>query len=388
MMSGPGDPIQFVDLAAQKARIADRIDAAVARVLDHGQYIMGPEVAALEAALAAHSGAPHVITCASGTDALLMALMAFGIGPGDAVLCPDFTYTATPESIAVLGATPVFVDVCADSFNLDPEGLSDGLALAQSLGLRPRGLIAVDLFGLPADYAAITPWAADHGLFILADAAQSYGARSAGARVGTLSSVTSTSFFPAKPLGCYGDGGALFTDDAALADAFVSIRAHGKATGGGKYDIARVGLNSRLDTLQAAILLEKLAILDEELTARRRIAARYSAELDPRYLPPKVPPHVEPAWAQYTIRCAGRDGLSATLSEHGIPTNVYYPRRLHQQTAYRDFPKTVAEDGPASRLSDEVLSLPVHPYLTEPQVDHVIAQLNALADHHGVAESG
>jgi dTDP-4-amino-4,6-dideoxygalactose transaminase len=385
MTAPPEDTIRFVDLATQRARIADRIDAAIARVLDHGQYIMGPEVAALETALSDHSGAAQVATCASGTDALLIALMAFGVGPGDAILCPDFTYTATPESIALLGATPVFVGVSEDSFNLDPRDLDNGLARARAEGLRPRGLIAVDLFGLPADYAAIVPWATAHDLFVLADAAQSYGASTGGARVGTFGTVTATSFFPAKPLGSYGDGGALFTDDDALAETFASVRSHGKATGGDKYDIARIGLNSRLDTMQAAILLEKLAILDEELAARRRIASRYTEDLDPRYLPPAAPTGTRPAWAQYTIRCRDRDTLRAALSDKGIPTNVYYPYPLHRQTAYGHFPRTALADSTASRLSAGVLSLPVHPYLTDPQLDHVVATLNDLSGRHGAA---
>ena len=239
-------PIEFIDLKTQQARIRSKVDAAIARVLDHGQYIMGPEVAELERQLAAFTGAKHAISCASGTDALLMALMAKGTGPGDAVLCPDFTYTATPETIALLGATPVFVDVLAGTFNIDPAGIEPGLASARKAGLKPKVIMAVDLFGLAADFDAIGTIAKRHGLFVLADAAQSFGATYQGRNVGTLGHVSCTSFFPAKPLGCYGDGGAIFTDDDALAEVMRSIRLHGK--GRDKYDIVRIGVNGRMDT--------------------------------------------------------------------------------------------------------------------------------------------
>lgn len=370
-------PMAFVDLKAQQSRIRARIDAAIAGVLDHGQYIMGPEVAELERQLARFAGARHALSCASGTDALLIAMMVHGVGPGDAVLCPGFTYTATPETIALLGATPVFVDVDATTFNLAPETIAAGIAAAERQKLRPVGIIAVDLFGLPADYAALSKLASDHGLWVLADAAQSFGATSSGQGVGTLAPLTATSFFPAKPLGCYGDGGALFTDDDRYAALIDSIRLHGRAIGGDKYDIERIGINGRLDTIQAAILIEKLAIFRDELDQREAVAQRYSAALDSLVPVPKVPTGARSAWAQYTIRvpAARRDAIAAALKADGVPTAIYYPRPLHHQSAYRHYPLTGNGLPVSERLSTEVLSLPMHPYLTTEQQHRVIASL-------------
>ncbi len=368
-------PIPFIDLAAQQRIIRGRIDAAIARVLDHGQYIMGPEVAELERQLAAFAGAKHALSCASGTDALLIAMMAWGVKPGDAVLCPAFTYTATPETIALLGATPVFVDVDASTFNVDPLELAAGIDAARYAGLRPVGLITVDLFGLPADYPAVRAFAHEHGLWVLADAAQSFGASLGGSRAGTFGDVTATSFFPAKPLGCYGDGGAIFTDDDRLAEIMASIRLHGR--GADRYDIVRIGVNGRLDTLQAAILLEKLAIFGDELAARQRVAQRYTEGLADALAVPAVPAGAQSAWAQYTIRVPGnrRGPLAKALQAEGVPTNIYYPRPLHHQTAYRDYP--ISGDGlpVAERLSQEVLSLPMHPYLVADVQDWIIASV-------------
>ncbi len=303
--AGSAAPIAFIDLAAQQARICARLDRAIARVLDHGQYIMGPEVAELERRLCQFTAARCAISCASGTDALLIALMALGVGRGDAVLCPAFTFTATPEAVALLGATPVFVDVDEETFNLSPASIAGGMETAKAHGLRPVGLIAVDLFGLPADYARIEPLAQECGLFVLADAAQSLGAAHGKGRVGTFGSVTATSFFPAKPLGCYGDGGAIFTRDPALAARMESIRLHGKAMGADKYAIERIGVNGRLDTLQAAILIEKLAIFEEEIALRNRVAERYAEGLGHTVITPKVPPGSQSVWAQYTILAPG-----------------------------------------------------------------------------------
>ncbi len=373
-------PIPFVDLRAQQARIRDRIDRAIARVLDHGQYIMGPEVLELEGRLASYCGARHAITCASGTDALLIALMAKGVGRGDAVLCPGFTYPATPESIALLGATPVFIDVDAETFNVDARAIDAGAALARASGLRPVGIIAVDLYGLPADYCAIAPRARDNGLWVLADAAQSFGATCQGRHVGTLGDITATSFFPAKPLGCYGDGGAIFTDDDDIADVMRSIRSHGKGTG--KYDIVRVGLNGRLDTIQAAILLEKLAIFAEEIQARNWIAARYTEALQGKLNTPRIPAEATSVWAQYTVTLAAgkRDAVAAHLGAAGIPAHVYYPRPLHYQAAYAHYP-VAGGDLPASEaLAATVLSLPMHAYLKAADQDRIAdALLAALA---------
>jgi dTDP-4-amino-4,6-dideoxygalactose transaminase len=370
----PPSPIAFVDLAAQQARIRDRLDRAMARVLDHGQYIMGPEVLALEKQLASFTGARHALTCSSGTDALLIALMALGVERGDAVLCPAFTYTATPETIALLGATPVFVDVDADTFNIAPSGLAAGLDAASAHGLRPAGLIAVDLFGLPADHSALAEFADAHGLFVLCDAAQSFGATLSNKRVGAFGAVSATSFFPAKPLGCYGDGGALFTDDDVLAARMSSIRLHGKADGADRYAIDRIGVNGRLDTLQAAILIEKLAIFPEEIDRRQRVADRYTAGLSDLAITPTVPDISRSVWAQYTLRLPDgkRDAAAERLKACGVPTALYYPRPLHQQPAYAHFPKAFAGASVSERLCGEVLSLPMHPYLPPGQQDYII----------------
>jgi dTDP-4-amino-4,6-dideoxygalactose transaminase len=377
-MSEPADQaIAFIDLAAQQRLIRARIDAAIARVLDHGHYIMGPEVAALEADLSAFCGARHTISCANGTDALAMVLMARGLRPGDAVFVPSFTFAATAEVVDWFGATAVFVDCLADSFNMDPASLGQAILDAERQGLRPRAVIPVDLFGLPADYPAIEAIAAERGLFVLCDAAQSFGAVSGGRKVGTIGLATTTSFFPAKPLGCYGDGGAIFTQDDELAAALRSIRGHGQGTH--KYDYVRVGINGRLDTLQAAILIEKLAVLAGEIEARERVARRYSQALGAHAIVPRTPEGLSSVWAQYTLRlpAARRDAIASALKRDGVPTAIYYPKPLHQQAAYRHFP--VAGNGlPVSeRMALEVLSLPMHPYLDAPTQDRIIASVIA-----------
>ncbi len=373
----PPDQIAFIDLARQQQALRGKIDAAVARVLDHGQYVMGPEVGALEQALAGFCGARHAITCASGTDALLLALMAEGLRPGDAVVVPSFTFCATAEMVCLLGGVPVFADVREDSFNLDPESLKAAVATAATLGLRLRGVISVDLFGQPCQYAAIEQVAHGNGLWLISDAAQSFGGSYGGRRVGRIGDITTTSFFPSKPLGCYGDGGAVFTDDDALAETIRSLRVHGQ--GRDKYDNVRVGINGRLDTIQAAILLEKLAIFPDELAAREAVAARYAAILPPEAVPPAVMDGTRSAWALYTIRTAPRDAAQQRLQRHGIPSMVYYRCPLHRQTAYRGFP--VAGNGlPVSeRLAETVLSLPMHPYLGPEDQARVAAAL-AVAD--------
>ncbi len=380
------EPISFIDLKAQQALIRDKIDAAIARVLDHGGYIMGPEVAALERELAQYCGAKHAISCASGTDALLIALMAKGIGPGDAVICPAFTYTATPEVIALLGATPVFADVRDDPFNLDVASLPHAIDAAKKAGLTPRAIIAVDLFGLPADYEAIVPFADDAGLFVIADSAQGFGGEINGRKTGTFGLVTATSFFPAKPLGCYGDGGALFTDDDELATYMRSIRVHGQ--GASKYDCVRVGINGRLDTIQAAILIEKLKIFPGEIGARQIVADNYSHAFSGLVAVPAVAPGRTSVWAQYTLRLTSgiRDELSLWLSELGIPTQIYYPKPLHHQPAYA---KSVVASGgvPVSeRLPKEVLSLPMHPYLTETEQRRVMDAVASFAAEKSICD--
>jgi dTDP-4-amino-4,6-dideoxygalactose transaminase len=370
------DAIRFVDLHAQQARIRGAIDAAIERVLAHGQYIMGPEVAELEGRLAQFCGAEHAVSCASGTDALLMVLMAKGVGPGDAVICPAFTYTATPEVIALLGATPVWVDVDPATFILAPHRLAEAIDTARRLGLRPRGIIAVDLFGLPADYAAIEAIARAHGLWVLADGAQSFGAAREGRRVGTFGIATAASFFPAKPLGCYGDGGAVLTDDAELAAALDSIRQHGR--GAHRYDQVRIGINGRLDTLQAAILLAKLTVFEDEIAARQRVAQRYSEALADVVAVPEIPAGCTSVWAQYTIKVSGgrRDAVMRALAAQGIPTQVYYPKPLHHQAAYRNYPAGGAL-AHAEELPGLVLSLPMHPYLEAETQERIIASTMA-----------
>lgn len=372
------EPVPFIDVVSQRRRLGNLIDQAVGRVLEHCHFINGPEVMQFEADLAAFSGAKHVVACASGTDALLMVLMAKGIGPGDAVICPTFTFCATGEVVALTGASPVFVDVDEVTFNMDIESLKRGIATAKRHGLKLKAVIPVDLFGQPADHDAIAAIAAEEGMFVLDDAAQSFGASYKGRRLGTCGLATATSFFPAKPLGCYGDGGAIFTDDADLAETLRSVRVHGQ--GSDKYDNVRLGLTARLDTIQAAILIEKLKIFDDEIAARQRVADRYAQGLADVVTVPMVAPFGNSTWAQYTIRLpAGtdRDAFAASLKAKGVPTAVYYVKSMHQQTAYRHYP---AADGglPVSeKLSTEVISLPMHAYLDAPTQQRVIDAVRA-----------
>lgn len=380
------EPIAFIDLAAQRKRIGSAMDEAILRVVNHGGYIMGPEVKTFEADLSAFCGAKHVISCANGTDALLMVLMAKGVKQGDAVLCPSFTFAATAEVVAQVNATPIFVDVLEDTFNLDMASLEAGLKTAKKLGLNPVGVIPVDLFGLPADYEPIEAFCKREGLWLMCDAAQSFGASYKGRKVGVIGDVTTTSFFPAKPLGCYGDGGAIFTNDDELAAVLRSIRVHGSGTE--KYDNVRIGMNGRLDTMQAAVLIEKLKIFPSEIEARDRVAKYYNDNLRDVAVVPEVPEGYSSVWAQYTLRMAGfnREQFQADLKAAGVPTAVYYPRPLHQQTAYKGFP--VAGNGlPVSeRLAQEVVSLPMHPYLTTEVQDRIIAAVkSALANQRQAA---
>jgi dTDP-4-amino-4,6-dideoxygalactose transaminase len=375
------EPIPFIDIAAQRSRLGNSVDAAVSRVLAHCQFINGPEVVQLEAALAAFCGSKYVVTCASGTDALIMVLMAKGVGRGDAVLCPSFTFCATGEAVALTGATPLFVDVDEATFNIDAASLKRGIATAKRLGLKPRGVIPVDLFGQSADYDAVGAVAAAEGIFVLDDAAQSFGASYKGRRLGGFGVITATSFFPAKPLGCFGDGGAIFTDDVEFAELLRSIRVHGQ--GSEKYDNVRVGLTARLDTVQAAVLIEKLKIFEDEIAARNRVAERYARGLGNVVIVPRVASENTSVWAQYTIRLpvgTDRDAFAGALKAQGIPTAIYYPKSMHQQTAYKDFP--VADGGlPVSeRLSANVISLPMHAYLDEPTQDRIIDAVRALID--------
>jgi dTDP-4-amino-4,6-dideoxygalactose transaminase len=365
-------PIPFIDVAAQRRRLGARIDEAIARVTEHCQFILGPEVRALEDELARFCGARHAVSCASGTDALVLVLMAKGVGPGDAVICPAFTFCATAEVAALIGATPVFADVDETTFNIDPSSFERAIAKAKRLGLRPKAIIPVDLFGLPADHDTLAAIAAAENMFILDDAAQAFGATYKDRPVGTFGHATATSFFPAKPLGCYGDGGAVFTDDDELAALIKSLRVHGHNAD--KYDNVRIGITGRLDTIQAAVLIEKLKIFRDEIAARNRAAERYSNALGNVAIVPRVPDGYTSVWAQYTIRLeAGRrDGLAATLRAEGIPTAVYYPKPLHRQEAYAHFPYADGGLAVSDRLAHEVISLPMHAYLDEPTQDRIV----------------
>ena len=376
--------MQFIDLGAQQARIKPQIDARIQAVLAHGNYIMGPEVREFEAGLSSFCGVKHSLGCANGTDALQLALMALDVGPGDAVFCPTFTFASTAEVVPPTGATPIMVDVHEDSFNLDVESLKRAIVHAKSLGLRPAGVIPVDLFGLPADYDAIEAVAAEEGMWIIADSAQGFGATYRGRITGSIGTIATTSFFPAKPLGCYGDGGAIFTGDDELAALIQSYRVHGK--GSHKYDNERIGLNSRLDTLQAAILIEKLAIYADEIAARQVVARRYAEGIGDALITPTVPEDCQSVWAQYTVRVKpgqDREAIMAALKDAGVPTVVYYPRPLHQQTAYKAFPSDPAGLPVAERLAATVFSLPMHPYLDEVTQAAVIGAVHdAVAQGH------
>ena len=354
-------PIKFIDLGAQSERIRSKVDAAVAAVMDHGAFIMGPEVKNLEERLADYCGVKHAISCSSGTDALLLPLMAKGVGPGDAVIVPTFTFAATAEVVALLGAAPVFADVDRRSFNLDLASVERAFDVAVSRGLNPVGLIGVDLFGQMPDYDALRLFASEKDIWLIADAAQSFGSTIDGRRAGQFGDATATSFFPAKPLGCYGDGGAIFTDDDELATVIRSLRVHGQ--GADKYDNVRIGTNARLDTIQAAILLEKLSIFDDELERRQDVADRYAEGLRELLEVPTLVDGRTSAWAQYTVILQRRDEVAASLKELGIPTNVYYPNPLHTLTAFRNFPRAADHLEVAEELSRTVLSLPMHPYL-------------------------
>ena len=373
-------PIRFIDLAAQQERIKPRIDAAITRVLAHGAYIMGPEVAQFEADLSAFCGAKHSIGCSNGTDAITLCLLAKGVKPGMAVFCPSFTFAATAEVVALIGATPYFVDIHEDTFNLDPASLKQAISEAKRAGLLLAGVIAVDLFGQPADYSAIEPIVAEAGMWLLCDTAQGFGGTYRGRKVGTIGEMTTTSFFPAKPLGAYGDGGAVFVEDDETAAVIRSLVVHGQGTD--KYDNVRLGMTGRLDTLQAAILIEKLAIFQDEIVARNRVAEAYSEGLRDVAVVPSVLDGCVSTWAQYTIRAIGKDRATvlSLLKDKGVPTAVYYPKPLHQQTAYRHFP--VAGNGlPVSdRVAQDVFSLPMHPYLQADDQAYIIESVReALA---------
>ena len=386
--------MQFIDLAAQQERIRERIEANIAAVLDHGKYIMGPEIQSLEEKLAQYVGVKHAISCASGTDALLLALMAYEIGPGDAIFTTPFTFIATGEVISLLGATPVFVDIDPRTFNIDPSKLEPAVMAVldnqatdhdhplprTGARLVPRGIIAVDLFGLPADYDNLNAFAGRHGLFVLEDAAQSFGAEYKGNKACNLAQIGGTSFFPAKPLGCYGDGGMCFSDDDNLYEIMMSLRVHGKGTH--KYDNVRIGMNGRMDTLQAAVLLAKFDIFPEEIELRQQVARRYSQLLNQQaeVQTPVVPEKMTSAWAQYSVLAKDethRTQLQAKLKETGIPTAIYYPKPLHLQTAFKSLGYKEGDFLISEDFSGRIFSLPMHPYLSNSDQEIIVRNLSA-----------
>jgi len=371
--------MQFIDLPTQQKRIRTNLEKNIMAVLDHGKYIMGPEIAAIEKRLAQYVGVKHAIGCSSGTDALLMALMAYNVGPGDAIFTTPFTFIATAEVIRLLGAVPVFVDIDPDTFNIDPQKLEEAVAAvmendaslhplpAVSGRLKAKGIIPVDLFGLPADYDAINAVAQKHGLFVIEDAAQSFGAEYKGRKACSLAEIACTSFFPAKPLGCYGDGGMCFTDDDALADLMNSVKIHGKGTH--KYDNARIGINGRLDSLQAAILNAKFDIFPEEVDLRDRAALQYNqmiAESGCELVTPETPDNMRSVWAQYSLLARDEDhraALQGKLKGEGIPSAIYYPKPLHMQTAFESLAYKAGDFPVSHDFSTRIFSLPMHPYL-------------------------
>ena len=404
ILGGKREAMQFIDLAAQQKRIVNDVTARMKKVLDHGAYIQGPEVKELEKELSAYVGTDHAVACSSGTDALLLALMAMGVGPGDAVFTTPFTFIATAEVVSLLGAVPVFVDVDPVTYNMSPEALETAISALASgdpakhplpapckpgkgdkvawMGgacpVKPKAVIAVDLFGLPADYDAINAVAARHGLVVIEDGAQSFGGEYKGRKACSLAKVGCTSFFPAKPLGCYGDGGMVFTDDLSLTDIMRSIRVHGQ--GGHKYDNVRIGINGRLDTLQAAILLSKFLVFPDEVERRQAVAKRYAEGVAASglYVVPTVPAGYRSVWAQYTLavkKAGQRDQVLAHLKDQGIPTAIYYPKPLHRQDAFAHLGYKAGDFPVSDDVCDRVFSVPMHPYLEAGEQNKIIAAL-------------
>ena len=372
--------MNFIDLKAQQEKILPALNERIQRVLAHGQYIMGPEVKELEERLAAYVGVKHAISCSSGTDALLMPLMAFGVGPGDAIFTTPFTFIATAEVIQLLGATPVFVDIDPRTFNIDPEALAQSVASLgrnpKTANLKPKGIIPVDLFGQPADYDPINALAGEHRLFVLEDAAQSFGAAYKGRRAGALAEVAATSFFPAKPLGCYGDGGAIFTNDDEMASVLHSIRVHGQGTH--KYDNVRIGINGRLDSLQAAILLAKIEIFDQEVAARQEVARRYGEALKEVVETPYVAPECTSVWAQYSVLSDHREDLQRKLNAASVPTAIYYPLPLHLQGAFSHLGHQPGDFPVSEQAAQRIISLPMHPYLQSAEQEKIAGVLQQI----------
>ncbi|MCF7822745.1 MAG: DegT/DnrJ/EryC1/StrS family aminotransferase [Candidatus Marinimicrobia bacterium] len=371
--------MQFIDLAKQQSLIKASLDERIQAVLSHGKYIMGPEIGEMEAQLANYAGTKHCVSCASGTDALLMPLMAWNIGPGDAVFTTPFTFIATAEVIQLLGATPVFVDIDPKTYNISPSLLDKAIDSVLKEGkLIPKVIIPVDLFGLPADYPAIEAIAKKHGLKVLEDGAQGFGGMIGDKRAGSFGDAASTSFFPAKPLGCYGDGGAIFTDDDELYEILTSIRVHGK--GSDKYDNVRIGINGRMDTLQAAIVLEKFTLFPGEITLRNKVADQYSALLTDRVVTPFVPENYTSVWAQYSILAkdeSDRQHLMTQLKNAGVPTAVYYPKSLHQQTAFNHLGYKEGDFPVSEEMSQRIFSLPMHPYMESADIQMIAEVLTS-----------
>ncbi|NQT64070.1 MAG: DegT/DnrJ/EryC1/StrS family aminotransferase [Candidatus Marinimicrobia bacterium] len=370
--------MQFIDLAKQQSLIKANLDKRIQDVLAHGKYIMGPEIKEMEAQLAEYVGVKHCVSCSSGTDALLMPLMAWDVGPGDAVFTTPFTFIATAEVIQLLGATPIFVDIDPKTYNISPELLDVAINQVFEKGeLNPKVIIPVDLFGLPADYAAIELISKKYDIKILEDAAQGFGGQIDDRKAGSFGDAASTSFFPAKPLGCYGDGGAIFTDDDELYEKLVSVRVHGK--GGDKYDNIRIGLNGRMDTLQAAIVLEKFTLFPNEVKLRNEVAAKYNELLSDRVVIPEVENGYTSVWAQYSILAKDADdraNLQSKLKEAGIPSAVYYPKPLHQQTAFNHLDYQDGDFPVSEEMSQRIFSLPMHPYLEVSDIETICGVIN------------
>jgi UDP-2-acetamido-2-deoxy-ribo-hexuluronate aminotransferase len=375
--------MQFIDLKKQQKRIEKSLHNRLNLVLSHGFYIMGPEVLELETKLAEYTGTRFCCSCASGTDALLLSLMAKGIGPGDAVFVPPFTFMATAEAVTLVGATPVFVDIDPDTYNIDPQKLETAIDAYKNnklpsaktpSKLRLRGIISVDIFGIPADYDAINEIAEKNNLFVIEDAAQSFGAIYKGKKTGSLAQIAATSFFPAKPLGCYGDGGAVFTDDEKILEILKSLRVHGQ--GIDKYNNIRIGMNGRMDTIQAAILLSKMEIFEEEIFQRQTVAQRYDKLLEKNVAVPVVPENCRSAWAQYSVQSDKRDAIIDGLKKAGIPVNIYYLTPLHLQTAFSYLEYKSGSMPVSEEVGKKIFSLPMHPYLTEEEQEKIAGIIN------------
>lgn len=373
-------PTPFIDLKTQYQSNQTSIDRAVQTVLNHGQYIMGPEVAELEAKLAEYTGAKHVLACSSGTDALVLPLMAKSLTASDAIFTTPFTFFASAESITLAGATPVFVDVDPDTYCLDTNDLELKIEQVLAKGeLTPRGIVPVDLFGIAADYNKINEIAGKHNLFVLEDAAQAFGADYHGKRAGALADIAATSFYPAKPLGCYGDGGAVFTNDSELYEDLISLRVHGQGRSGDKYDNVRIGLNARMDTIQAAILLEKLKLYDAEREQRNRVASMYTQRLTGTVKTPVVPEQQSSVWAQYSVQSDKRDEIRDALQQAGVPTAVFYPIPIHLSTAYKHLGYKAGDFPVSEAAAERIFSLPMHPYLQEQQINQICEVIQSVA---------